>query len=185
MLKIRTGGLVSPAGARAWINEWIEAPEAEQLDLERWGELEEVGRWWEDSLVDIGDSGDLDTLFGRAIFIDGFLCQIMKDGSLRSALLSDVDGSPMFFNISGTVDVGNNRESLTTPTVSSPRGSRRRSAALKAPGTSRSLRTTRVKVRCSSPSLGGPRVSSGSPLGGTRPSSRYRKTAASPCQAIR
>lgn len=88
MLKIRTGGLVSPAGARAWINEWIEAPEAEQLDLERWGELEEVGRWWEDSLVDIGDSGDFDTLFGRAIFIDGFLCQIMKDGSLRSALLS-------------------------------------------------------------------------------------------------
>lgn len=108
VLKIRTGGLVPPARALAWIDEWIEAPEAEQLDLERWGELEDVGLWWEDSLVDIGDSGDLDTLFDRAIFIDGFPCQIVKDGPLRSALLSDGDGSPMFFNIWGTVDVGNN-----------------------------------------------------------------------------
>jgi hypothetical protein len=107
VLKIRTGGLVPPAGALAWICEWIEAPEAEQLDFERSGEIEEIGRW-RDSLVDVGDSGDLDTLFDRAIFIDGFPCQIVTDGSFRSALLSDGHGSPMFFDIWGSLHVGNN-----------------------------------------------------------------------------
>lgn len=122
MLKIRTGGLLPPAGALASIDEWIEAPEAEQLDLERWEELEEVGRWWEDSLLDIGDSGHLDTLFDRAIFIEVFPCQIVKDGSLRSALLSDGDESPMFFNISRTVDVWNNLNLLQLLRLALPGG---------------------------------------------------------------
>ena len=96
MLRISTGGLVTPTEIAQTLTAWIEPEETSVVDAADWSDdlssaacaREELEGHYSDSLATM--------LSDRVIMIDNQLCAVIVYGELRAAVVFDHDDDPMY-----------------------------------------------------------------------------------------